>query len=193
MKQELISRWLGLVVGWIMLCHAGLAQADTFDAQGSRAWADSNAYKLGSGDMININVYGEEDYKREKLRLTGNGVISFPFGDVSATGKTLAQLEKAIQDGLKQGYLVNPQVSVSIQEYRPFFIYGQVEKPGGYSFQPGLTVRQAVSLGGGFKERASKDKIFVVRERDLQHTSQHIDLSGPVFPGDTLTVEESFF
>ena len=194
MKQGSWARRLAPALCWVMVGCSGMAAAGGMvDSQSNRAWADSNAYKLGSGDVININVYGEDDYKREKLRLTGSGVITFPFGDVPATGKTLTQLERAIETGLEQGYLVNPKVSVSIQEYRPFFIYGQVEKPGGYPFQPGLTVRQAVSLGGGFKERASKEKIFVVRETDAQHVSQHIDLSGPVYPGDTLTVEESFF
>ncbi len=196
---SLIRSWMSRR-GWLLLLPllvmGTLARAEDgvgVDSAASRAWADSNAYKLGLGDIININVYGEEDYKREKLRLSGNGMISFPFGDVQAVGKTLSQVEKSIESGLSQGYLVNPQVSVSIQEYRPFFIYGQVEKPGGYPFQPGLNVRKAVSLAGGFKERASKEKIFVVREGDAKNASQHIDLSGPVFPGDTVTVEESFF
>ena len=61
---------------------------------------------------------------------------------------------------------MNPQVSVFVEEYRPFFINGMVEKPGGYPYQPGLNIRKAVSLAGGFKERASLNKIFVVREGD---------------------------
>ncbi len=158
-----------------------------------RAWAEANGYRLGAGDIIDIAVYGQPDLTRTKLKLSGTGMISFPFGTVSAVGMTLDELEKAIANGLRNGYLVNPQVSVDIEQYRPFFIYGQVMKPGAYSFEPGLSVRKAVAMAGGFTERASADKIFIVREGDPTETSRHIELGGAVNPGDTLKVEESFF
>ncbi len=152
-----------------------------------------NGYRLGAGDVLTIRVYGEDDMTREKLRLPDSGMVSFPFGDVAALGITVSELESRITEGLRGRYLVNPRVSVSIEEYRPFFIYGQVEKPGGYSFQPGLNIRKAVSISGGFKERASPSKIFVVREGDAENAASKVDLNSPVWPGDTVTVEESFF
>lgn len=158
-----------------------------------RAWAEANGYRLGAGDIIDIAVYGQPDLTHTKLKLSGTGMISFPFGTVSAVGMTLDELERAIANGLRNGYLVNPQVSVDIEQYRPFFIYGQVMKPGAYSFEPGLSVRKAVAMAGGFTERASADKIFIVREGDPTETSRHIELGGAVNPGDTLKVEESFF
>jgi protein involved in polysaccharide export with SLBB domain len=153
----------------------------------------SNGYRLGAGDILTIRVYGEDDMSREKQRLPDSGVLSFPFGDVCALGITVSDLETKITEGLRGDYLVNPRVSVSIEEYRPFFIYGQVEKPGGYSFQSGLNVRKAVSIAGGFKERASPSKIYVVREGDRGNAADKVDLNSPVWPGDTVTVEESFF
>jgi polysaccharide biosynthesis/export protein VpsN len=68
-----------------------------------------------------------------------------------------------------------------------------VEKPGGYPFSPGLTVRKAISIAGGFKERASREKLSVIRDDDKAATPKRVDLSSPMFPGDILTVEESFF
>ena len=151
-------------------------------------------YRLGSGDVITIQVLGEEDLKREKIRLSDAATISYPIlGEIHLYGKTVAELETLIRDGLKGRYLVNPQVTVTINEYRNFFINGQVEKPGGYPFIPGLTVRKAVSLAGGFKERASKDKIFVIREDDKSQTPKRVDQNASVNPGDIITVEESFF
>ena len=94
---------------------------------------------------------------------------------------------------MKGRILVNPQVSVFIEEYRPFFINGMVEKPGGYPFQPGLTVRKAAALAGGFKERASMRKIFLIREGDRNQLTVNVDLNAVVLPGDIVTVEESFF
>lgn len=151
-------------------------------------------YRLGSGDVITIQVLGEEDLKREKIRLSDAATISYPIlGEIKLFGKTIAELEALIRDGLKGRYLVNPQVTVTINEYRNFFINGQVEKPGGYPFIPGLTVRKAVSLAGGFKERASKDKIFVIRDDDRTQTAKRVDQNAVVHPGDIITVEESFF
>ena len=155
--------------------------------------SDSRAYRLGAGDVINITVYGEDDFSRQKYRLPDSGLIMFPFGEVRALGLSIADLENRIADGFRGGYLVNPRVSVSMDEYRPFFINGQVNQPGAYPYKSGLTVRMAVSIAGGFKERASESKIFVVREIDPLHTQSKIGLDGDVLPGDTVTVEESFF
>ncbi len=158
-----------------------------------RAWADLNSYKFGPGDVIDIYVYGEPELTRTKIQLSESGTIAFPFGNIDAVGLTPGQLEIAIENGFKQGYLVNPKVSVVIDQYRPFFIYGEVKKPGAYPFQPGLNVRKAVTLAGGFTERADQDKIYIVRDADPKNIAHKINLSGQVFPGDTLTVEESFF
>jgi polysaccharide export outer membrane protein len=151
-------------------------------------------YRLGSGDVVTIQVLGEDDLKREKIRLSDAATISYPIlGEIRLFGKTVAELETLIRDGLMGRYLINPQVTVTIVEYRNFFINGQVEKPGGYPFIPGLTVRKAVSLAGGFRERAAKDKIFVIRDDDRSQTPKRVDQNAVVNPGDIITVEESFF
>ena len=106
---------------------------------------------------------------------------------------TVGALEQYIAKGLKGRYLLNPQVNVSIDEYRNFFVNGMVERPGGYPFQPGLTVRKAISLAGGFKERASREKINIIRDDDATQTPRHVDLNAAILPGDILTIEESFF
>ncbi len=180
---------LGLL--WLpALCGAFARAQPAAPAQDS---AGSN-YRLGSGDVITIQVLGEEDLKREHIRLSDAATISYPIlGEIQLAGKTVGELEQLIRDGLKGRYLVNPQVTVTIDQYRNFFINGQVEKPGGYPFIPGLTVRKAVSLAGGFRERAAKDKIYVIRENDPKQVARRVDLNAMVQPGDILTVEESFF
>lgn len=151
-------------------------------------------YLLATGDVISITVYGEDDLKREKIRITDAGTISYPvLGEIQVRGKTVGELEKFLTDGLRKGYLVNPRVAVTIDEYRPFFINGQVGNNGSFPYQPGLTVRKAVSIAGGFKERASMSKIFIVRDGDATNTPVRVDLNAPVHPGDIITVGESFF
>jgi polysaccharide export outer membrane protein len=162
------------------------------------AWAQQDdalsKYRLGTGDVISITVFGEDDLKKEKIRLTDAGTISYPvLGELQVRGKTIGELEKLLVDGLRGRYLVNPRVSVTIDEYRPYFINGQVEKGGSYPYQPGLTVRKAATIAGGFKERASLSKIFVVREGDASNKPVKVDLNTPIYPGDMITVEESFF
>lgn len=153
-----------------------------------------SSYKLGAGDMITIRVLGEDDLKREKVRLSDAGTISFPvLGEIRIKGMTVGALQEYITKGLKGRYLLDPQVTVSIDEYRNFFVNGEVDKPGGYPYVPGLTVRKAVSLAGGFKERAVRDKVSIIRDEDASQTAKKVDLSAPVMPGDIITVEQSFF
>ncbi|GAP35632.1 polysaccharide biosynthesis/export family protein [Piscinibacter sakaiensis] len=153
-----------------------------------------SSYKLGPGDVLTIRVFGEDDLSREKIRLTDTGSLFLPgVGEIVVLGKTLGEVERLAVERLKGRILVNPQVSVFVEEYRPFFINGMVDRPGGYPFQPGLTVRKAAALAGGFKERASMKKIFLISATDPQQRPVNVDLNAPVLPGDIVTVEESFF
>ena len=161
-------------------------------------WGQSNAqlssYRLGSGDLITIRVLGEEDLKREKIRLSDAGTVSFPIlGEIRVRGMTAAGLEEHITKGLKGRYLLDPQVTVMIEEYRNFYVNGEVEKPGGYPFSPGLTARKAISIAGGFKERAARDKVNVIRDDDPSQTPKRVELDAPVLPGDIITIDKSFF
>jgi len=180
-----------LFFGLSLACAYAWAQAPTVEPAKSDVLSK---YRLATGDVISISVYGEDDLKKERTRLTDAGTVSFPvLGEIEVRGKTIGELETLITEGLRGRYLVNPRVSVTIDEYRPFFINGQIAKSGNYPFQPGLTVRKAVTIAGGFTERASQSKIFVVRDGDPTHTSTKVTLDTPINPGDVITVEESFF
>ncbi len=153
-----------------------------------------SSYQLGAGDIINIYVFGEDDLSKEKIKLTDAGTLSYPvLGELRVLGLTVGDLERMITDGLRGRYLVNPRVSVQVAEYRPFYINGMVEKPGGYPYQPGLTVRKAGSIAGGFRERASSSKMYVIRENDPTNKAEKVTMNTLINPGDIITVEESFF
>ena len=154
---------------------------------------DAANYRLGTGDSVSIKVYQEEDLSIQ-TRISDTGSISYPLlGTIQAVGLTVQQLEDKITQGLKGDYLINPRVNVSIAEYRQFYVNGEVNGPGAYSFVPGLTVRKAISIAGGFAERADKKKIFVLHENASQEQSQRATLDTRVKPGDIITVEQSFF
>ena len=174
-----------LLLAWLLTLSAFSAQAEDFGASGR--------YVLGSGDKIHIQVFGEDDLTLE-VRIGDSGKINYPFlGALKVTGMTESELEHHIMSGLKGDYLIDPQVRISVTEYRPFYINGEVKKPGGYPFQPGLTFRKAVSLGGGFTERASDDEVFVIRESSGRKEPIAMALDSSVYPGDIITVEQSFF
>lgn len=151
-------------------------------------------YRLGAGDIISITVYDEKELSLEKIKLSDAGSVSYPLlGEIKVKGLTVSELQQRITSGLKGTYLINPLVTVSVDQYRDIFVNGQVHKPGNYPYQPGLTVRKAVSIAGGFKDRANKDVVSIIHE----HQDKSATLKGEpgmlVEPGDTITVEESFF
>lgn len=152
-----------------------------------------NQYRMGSGDVIKITVYGQPDLSIE-TRLSDVGAINYPYlGEIKLIGQTVPELEQYIYNGLKGDYLVNPSVSVTVTDYRPFFINGQVKRPGGYPYQPGLTIEKAAALAGGYTERASRTNIFIVRDIENESVTINAETSGLVLPGDIITVNESFF
>lgn len=150
-------------------------------------------YRFGAGDQIKINVFGQADLSLTK-KLPQSGVIKYPFlGDVTAVGLTAAELEAKISNGLKGDYLINPTVSVTVLDYRPFFINGEIKKPGKYSYQADLSVEKAVALAGGYTERSSIDKIVIRRNLNGQQQLNGVQLTDVVFPGDIITIPKSFF
>lgn len=150
-------------------------------------------YRLGPDDMLSITVFGEPELSLKDTRIGANGRISFPLlGQIPVEGLTVIELEAELTRRLADGYLRRPRVTVSINEYRLVYVNGEVNRPGGYSYRDGLTVRKAVTLAGGFTERASPGKITLIRENE--HENPHkVDLNDRLHPGDIITVEESFF
>jgi polysaccharide export outer membrane protein len=183
-----VNRALGVLVhGCVLLALLLFAAAAT-------ALEAAPGYRLGAGDRVAIAVFGEPDLSLD-TRIGDSGRVAYPFiGEVVVAGRTPVEVEQAIADALRGDWLVDPKVSVSIVEYRPFFVNGQVRNPGGYPYQPGMTVRKAVSTAGGFTERASQRGITLIPEGQRDRgKGRAVGLDDPVGPGDILTVDESFF
>lgn len=167
--------------------------ADSEAVAPAPAFSLASDYKLGPGDRLSVTVFNEKELSLE-VRLSDAGTLSFPLlGEIRAQGMTIGRLQELLTEQLRAGYLVNPQVYVTILEYRQFFVNGEVSKPGGFPYQPGLTVRKAISLAGGFTPRASNTKIFVIHEDDPFGRARQVTLDTVLRPGDILTIEQSFF
>lgn len=157
--------------------------------------AQGDDYVLDTGDTINIRVHGEPDLTFE-AKVGTNGVLLYPFlGEITLKGRTAAEIRWLIDDGLRGDYLLNPEVDVSVIEYRPFFILGEVQSPKNYPYQPGLTVSQAIAIAGGLTERGSEKGIELKRKMKNGETQvvTDIGMDEALQPGDVITVKQSFF
>lgn len=182
-------RWLTIALGLLALSTTLLAQENAPNPADDSGYV----YRLGPGDTVNIRVFDEADLSGEYL-LDEEGEFFYAFvGRVGLNGLTLAQAEERLLDTLRGDYLIEPRLSVRVATYRPFFIKGAISKPGSYPYQPGLTVSRAITLAGGLTERASDRKIYLVPDGGLQSDRRRVELDDLVRPGDSLTVEESFF
>lgn len=150
-------------------------------------------YLLGVGDSIEIVVYGESDLTT-KVKIARSGLISFPFlEDIQVMGLSLKDVEDKIHAGLLHDYLINPQVSISIVEYRPFFIHGQVMRPGGFPYQEDLRLDKAIALAGGLTNRASKVDWIITRKVQGKTVAIDANIATLIQPDDIIKIEQSFF
>jgi polysaccharide export outer membrane protein len=157
------------------------------------AAADQQPYTLGAGDKLRVIVYGQDGISGSYL-VGADGDVSLPLvGSVRARGLTTDRLARRIADRLKQGYVRDPHVTVSVETYRPFFILGEVTTPGQYPYVPNMTAENAVAIAGGFSPRAEKDNVKLSRNADGQHFSGEVPLDYPLRPGDTVVVKERWF
>jgi polysaccharide export outer membrane protein len=154
---------------------------------------DLSAYRLGIGDKVRIDVFNEPDLSLN-AEVDPTGQVGYPLlGSVPALKKTAAELEATIAKGLAGGYLVNPDVRVTVVQYRSFYVIGQVNRAGAYPYSIGLTVEKALALAGGLTRIASTRGIYLLREDAPTDKRQRVSLDALILPGDTLLVEESLF
>ena len=155
--------------------------------------ARNAVYQLGPGDKLRVVVFGVDELGGE-FTVPGSGKVSLPLiGLQQAAGLTPEQLQVEIAKALAAGYVKDPRVNVEVLNYRPFYILGEVNKPGEYPYTDGLTVLNAVARAEGFTYRA-KTRVF--KRRSGEERVEHVEpltAGAPVKPGDTIRIEERSF
>jgi polysaccharide export outer membrane protein len=163
-------------------------------------------YKIGTGDLMNILVYGEPDLTG-LTRVSNEGFIEVALiGKVRAAGLTAEELKKSIQARLREGYLVNPNVQIILQEYKQDVVHliGQVATPGPYRITHAETLMSTISKAGGFTPIAKRNKVKIIRKTnggsrvffvDMARITKEGKLEEDVLllPGDVIIVPERFF
>ena len=154
---------------------------------------EDTAYRLGPGDKLRVIVFGETNLTGE-FAVDGAGLVALPLlGAVKASGLTAPQFSSVITRQLADGYIKDPRVSVEVLTYRPFYILGEVAKPGEYPFQSGLTLLDAIATAGGFTYRANTRRLFVKKPDEADERRVNLTAGMLVQPGETIRVPERLF
>jgi polysaccharide export outer membrane protein len=161
-------------------------------AYAGQAAAQEVQYTLDTGDRLRVTVFGHEDLSGE-FEVGSTGSVTMPLiGEIRAQGLTLQQLEAAIIEELKPGYLKNPQVSAEVIDYRPFYIIGEVRNPGTYPYVGGMRIVNAVAMAGGFTYRAREGEMRIIRAKG-DGRPENVGPETLVLPGDVIEVLERYF
>jgi protein involved in polysaccharide export with SLBB domain len=186
----------------VVLCSAALAVAMLIAGcagnsiseaeQKTLAAAAIAPAKLQPGDKIKVTVYGEDKLSGD-FQLDQSGQISLPLaGTIKAQGLTQAELEKALAKKFRSEYLKDPKVTVTIATLQPYYIMGEVEKPGQYPYQSGLNVLTALAIAGGPTYRANRNTVEIQRNGETTMRDYPISTTVPILPGDVIKVPERY-
>ena len=149
--------------------------------------------RLQVGDRVHVTVFGEDKITGD-YELDADGKIALPLaGTVKAADLTKAALEASLQDKLKRDYLKDPKVSVGMVSFRPFYVLGEVEKPGEYAYKNGLNLWRAIAMAGGQTYRASSSTVLLQHPGTAQWHEYDLSTDHLIDPGDLIRVPERWF
>ncbi len=175
----------------VAACSApeGIAPSPSFATGGQ---ALERTYRLGIGDKLKITVFGEENLSGA-TEVNAMGQVALPLaGEVPAKGLAINQFRDAVVRRLQDGYLKTPKVTVEITNYRGIYVHGEIKSGGEFPYKPGLSIRDAVAVAGGYTYRADQSFVLVAREGE-KITRIPLPSDVPVLPGDNLQIPERFF
>ena len=187
-----------LVLAVAALGAMALAACSTGPEQGNpqeltQAGMGIAGYKLGSGDEIKVTVYGEPDLSGPFV-VDGQGSISMSLvGQVEVVNLSLNETSRLLENKLKDGWLNDPKVTTELVKGRPYYILGEVNRPGEYPFVSGLTVMNAIASAGDFTYRADRNRILVKSADSPNEREVVLTPTTLVRPGDTIRIRERFF
>ena len=152
-----------------------------------------SSYRLGTGDKIHLNIFDQPDLTGDYV-VDATGYVQLPLvGQVKAAGETIRDFQKEVTAKLSDGFLKDPNVSIQIVNYRPFYIMGEVNRPGEYPYVSGMSILNAVVLAGGYTYRADESDAYIRRNGSTKEISVPADETTKVQPGDIIRISERFF
>jgi protein involved in polysaccharide export with SLBB domain len=173
-----------------------VSQTQTYQTQTPQTQtvsADAYSYKMGADDKIRVIVFGEPNLSGEFV-VNGQGTVALPLiGEIKAAGLTVTELQDKYAAVLREGYLKDPRVSIEVLTFRPFYVLGEVSRPGEYPYVNGMTVMNAIARAQGFTYRANKKKVYIKSANSAEERAVELTQTLTVQPGDTIRVTERYF
>ena len=183
-----------ILLSCLSACDSGASLPPlSTEEQRAIAAAPASAPRLQAGDKIRVTVFGEDKLTGE-YEIDPGGSVSLPLaGTVRAAGLTKTEMEQELTRKFRTEYLRSPKVTVDIATFRPFYVLGEVEKPGEYPYKSGLNVLSAIAVAGGNTYRASKSNVMIQRAGEQGLREYPLSPTIPVMPGDLIRVPERYF
>jgi polysaccharide export outer membrane protein len=198
------ARWIGLLVAALVLatqqgCYDRHPSLSTAGTQGPAA-----EDRVGVDDVFEVRVYAEPDLSGN-FRVAVDGTVDYPLtGRLSVIGLRGGEIQQLLVAKLKEGFLKNPQITVTVKERnsQKIAVFGQVAKPGQVGYYPNMTIVDAIASAGGFTSIAAKNSVNLRREisgKIETHIYPVADIAEGrsqnvvVLPGDVLVVDERVF
>lgn len=182
-----------MIAAALLMATSAIAAEASVKPQANAAKSIESSYTLGSGDKLRVIVFGEEDLSGEFV-VDDAGFARLPLiGQIPAAGRTVRQLEDDIAAKLGTQYLKSPRISIEVVGYRPFYIIGEVNKPGEYPFVAGMSVMNAVAVAGGYTYRANDSSVYIKRKGASDEEKFPADDTTKILPGDIVNVVERWF
>jgi protein involved in polysaccharide export with SLBB domain len=155
--------------------------------------AAAQSYRLAPGDKVHITVFNEANLSGDYV-VGPDGRVTLPLaGGLQAAGLSLPQFQTAVAQLLKNGFVQDPNVTITASDLRPYYILGEVKKPGRYNYMPDLTVLNAVATAEGFTYRANTGAIYIRRAAEPSEKEIELTATTAVMPGDTIRIAQRYF
>lgn len=182
----------------LLLLMAGLAACGGGPIRGSaeamrQSSVAAQGYRLAPGDKVHVTVFNESNLSGDYV-VGPDGRVTLPLaGGLQAAGLTLPQFQTSVTQLLKNGFVQDPNVTITASDLRPYYILGEVKKPGRYSYAPDLTVLNAVATAEGFTYRANTGAIYIRRAAEPSEREVELTATTAVLPGDTIRIAQRYF
>jgi len=186
--------FLGLLAGLGLLLTGCYADFGPVGGDPTPIITPAAAYHLQLGDRVTVTVYDEPNLSGV-YDVNPTGSLDLPLiGSVRAVGQTPVEVERVVEGRYKGGkFLEAPHVTITVVEYRPVYIFGEVARPGSYPYRTGLNALSMVTEAGGLTYRGSRSSVLIQHAGELAWTEYPLLASVTILPGDLVRVPERYF